>query len=104
LPPKVWFRSALALPELLALPHAATVTAPRTAIPASAAKRRPLVQACIEDPPLVAAECSIGAMGRRAVGRSVLPALAHGGTYTIRLAATDLAENFNRIVGTRHVR
>jgi len=27
------------------------------------------------------------------------PPLKHRGTYTIRLAATDLAGNFNRIVG-----
>ncbi len=31
------------------------------------------------------------------------PALKHKGTYTIRLAATDLAGNFNRIVGTIQV-
>ncbi len=32
-----------------------------------------------------------------------VPALKHKGTYTIRLAATDLAGNFNRIVGTIQV-
>jgi hypothetical protein len=32
-----------------------------------------------------------------------IPALKHKGTYTIRLAATDLAGNFNRIVGTIQV-
>ena len=31
------------------------------------------------------------------------PALKHNGTYTVRLAATDLAGNFNRIVGTIQV-
>lgn len=33
-----------------------------------------------------------------------IPALPAPGTYTIRLAATDLAGNFNRIQGTLHVR
>jgi hypothetical protein len=32
-----------------------------------------------------------------------VPPLKHKGTYTIRLAATDLAGNFNRIVGTIQV-
>jgi hypothetical protein len=32
-----------------------------------------------------------------------IPALKHKGTYTIHLAATDLAGNFNRIVGTIQV-
>lgn len=32
-----------------------------------------------------------------------IPALKHSGTYTIHLAATDLAGNFNRIVGTVQV-
>ena len=32
-----------------------------------------------------------------------VPVLKHKGTYTIRLAATDLAGNFNRIVGTVQV-
>ena len=32
-----------------------------------------------------------------------IPPLKHKGTYTIRLAATDLAGNFNRIVGTIQV-
>jgi len=32
-----------------------------------------------------------------------VPPLRHKGTYTIRLAATDLAGNFNRIVGTVQV-
>jgi hypothetical protein len=32
-----------------------------------------------------------------------VPALTHRGTYTIHLAATDLAGNFNRIVGTVRV-
>ena len=32
-----------------------------------------------------------------------VPAFKHKGTYTIRLAATDLAGNFNRIVGTIQV-
>ena len=32
-----------------------------------------------------------------------VPALKHKGSYTIRLAATDLAGNFNRIVGTIQV-
>ena len=32
-----------------------------------------------------------------------VPALKHMGTYTIRLAATDLAGNFSRIVGTIQV-
>lgn len=32
-----------------------------------------------------------------------VPALKHAGTYTIRLAATDLAGNFNRIIGTIQV-
>ncbi len=32
-----------------------------------------------------------------------VPALKHDGTYTIHLAATDLAGNFNRIVGTIQV-
>jgi D-glucuronyl C5-epimerase C-terminus len=32
-----------------------------------------------------------------------IPALKHKGTYTIRLAATDLAGNFNRVVGTIQV-
>jgi hypothetical protein len=32
-----------------------------------------------------------------------IPALQHTGDYTVRLAATDLADNFNRIVGTLHV-
>ncbi|MFZ0376689.1 MAG: D-glucuronyl C5-epimerase family protein, partial [Solirubrobacteraceae bacterium] len=32
-----------------------------------------------------------------------VPALKHKGTYTIHLAATDLAGNFNRIVGTIQV-
>jgi hypothetical protein len=32
-----------------------------------------------------------------------VPALKHKGTYTIRLAATDLAGNFNRIVGAIQV-
>ena len=32
-----------------------------------------------------------------------VPVLKHKGTYTIRLAATDLAGNFNRIVGTIQV-
>jgi hypothetical protein len=32
-----------------------------------------------------------------------IPALEHKGTYTIHLAATDLAGNFNRIVGTIQV-
>ena len=32
-----------------------------------------------------------------------IPALEHEGTYTIRLAATDLAGNFNRITGTIEV-
>jgi hypothetical protein len=32
-----------------------------------------------------------------------VPSLKHKGTYTIRLAATDLAGNFNRIVGTIQV-
>ena len=32
-----------------------------------------------------------------------VPAFKHKGTYTVRLAATDLAGNFNRIVGTIRV-
>jgi hypothetical protein len=32
-----------------------------------------------------------------------IPALKHRGTYTVRLAATDLAGNFGRIVGTLQV-
>ncbi len=32
-----------------------------------------------------------------------VPALKHTGTYTIHLSATDLAGNFNRIVGTTQV-
>ncbi|MBV8712897.1 MAG: hypothetical protein JOY56_14010, partial [Solirubrobacterales bacterium] len=32
-----------------------------------------------------------------------IPALKHKGTYTIRLAATDLAGNFSRISGTIQV-
>jgi hypothetical protein len=32
-----------------------------------------------------------------------VPAFKHKGTYTIRLAATDLAGNFNRIIGTIQV-
>jgi hypothetical protein len=32
-----------------------------------------------------------------------IPGLAHRGQYTVRLAATDLAGNFNRIVGTLNV-
>lgn len=37
------------------------------------------------------------------IGSFAVPALEHKGTYTIRLAATDLAGNFNRIVGTIEV-
>jgi hypothetical protein len=36
-------------------------------------------------------------------GSFTVPPLKHKGTYTIRLAATDLAGNFNRIVGTIQV-
>jgi hypothetical protein len=32
-----------------------------------------------------------------------IPALKQRGTYTVRLAATDLAGNFGRIVGTLQV-
>ena len=32
-----------------------------------------------------------------------VPALKHRGTYTIHMSATDLAGNFNRIVGTIQV-
>ena len=32
-----------------------------------------------------------------------IPALRKPGSYTVRLAATDLANNFNRIVGTIQV-
>jgi hypothetical protein len=32
-----------------------------------------------------------------------IPALKHRGTYTVRLAAADLAGNFGRIVGTLQV-
>jgi hypothetical protein len=32
-----------------------------------------------------------------------IPALKRKGTYTVRLAATDLAGNFGRIVGTLQV-
>lgn len=37
------------------------------------------------------------------VGAFAVPALSTAGRYTIRLAATDLAGNFNRIVGTLQV-
>jgi hypothetical protein len=33
-----------------------------------------------------------------------VPALRQAGSYTVRLAATDLAGNFSRIVGTLRVK